>query len=239
LPAKAAGLSLAYVVLDLFCCAGGAGKGYADAGFEVLGVDIVPRPNYPLRRAKPQGALAFLAANMEQLQRKRKVKLIHASPPCQEACALTVGTNNSRGWGRDHKQLIPTLRRLLIMTGVPYVIEQPTGKAPIRKDITLCGAMFGLGVIRHRNFELGGWSIPQPVHKPHNGRVRGWRHGVYHEGRYVAAYGTGGGKATVAEMQEAMGIYWTDVREELTEAVPPAFTEWLGVRYLDWSENNF
>lgn len=64
------------------------------------------------------------------------------------------------------------------------------------------------------------------------GRVRGWRHGERFEGDYVAAYGNGGGKATVPEMQHALGIDWTDVREELTEAIPPAYYEWLGREFL-------
>jgi hypothetical protein len=88
--------------------------------------------------------------------------------------------------------------------------------------------MFSLGVIRHRNFELGGWTMPQPPHVKHRGRVRGMRHGQWFDGPYVAAYGDGGGKATIAEMQQAMGIDWTDVREELTEAIPPAYTEHIG-----------
>ena len=127
--------------------------------------------------------------------------------------------------------MAPT-RELLERTGLPYVIEQPNGRAEIRKDITLCGEMFGLDVIRHRNFELGHWTAPRPQHQPHRGRVRGWRHGQFHDGPYVAAYGNGVGKPTVPELQTAMGITWTDVREELTEAVPPAFGEWLGRAFL-------
>ncbi|MGW0310230.1 DNA methylase [Streptomyces flavidovirens] len=214
-------------LLDLFSCAGGAAMGYNRAGFNVTGVDIADRPNYPftLHRADALEYLAALIASGE-IQRYAAV---HASPPCQAGCALTVGTNASRGWGRTHVQLIPELRTLLEATGLPYVIEQPNGRAPVRADLRLCGEMFGLGVLRHRVFELGGgWSVPQPVHRLHRGYVRGYRHGVYRDGPYVAAYGAGGGKATVAEMQEAMGITWTDVREELTEAIPPAYTELIG-----------
>ena len=87
-------------------------------------------------------------------------------------------------------------------------------------------------MIRHRKFELINWSTEQPEHKPHRGRVRGWRHGRYHDGPYIAAYGKGGGKGSVAEMQEAMGIDWTDVHEELREAIPPAYTELIGARFL-------
>ncbi|MFJ6499455.1 DNA methylase [Streptomyces virginiae] len=218
------------LLLDLFCCAGGAGKGYERAGFAVTGVDIRPRPNYPFTfiHGDALTVLAELIASGEI----RRYTAAHASPPCQHGCALTIGTNKSRGWGRTHVQLIPELRTLLDASGLPYVIEQPNGKAPVRKDIYLCGEMFGLGVLRHRNFELGRWTTAQPEHLKHRGRVRGWRHGEYHDGPYVAAYGKGGGKASVPEMQQAMGIDWTDVREELTEAIPPAYSEWLGRAFL-------
>lgn len=219
-------------LLDLFCCSGGAAAGYHAAGFEVFGVDRVHRPRYPYTFILSD-ALDFLEHSM-RTGWIDTVDLIHASPPCQEGCALTIGTNRSRGWGsEDHVQLIPELRHLLEATLRPYVIEQPTGNAPVRRDITLCGEQFGLGVIRHRHFELGGWTTLQPPHVKHRGRVRGMRHGQWFDGPYVAAYGNGGGKATVAEMQQAMGITWTDVREELTEAIPPAYTEWLGRAYLD------
>ncbi|MGW2837118.1 DNA methylase [Streptomyces sp. NPDC001493] len=214
-------------LLDLFCCAGGAATGYQRAGFEVTGVDIADRPNYPFgfTQADALEHLAHLIASGDIEQ----YAAVHASPPCQAGCALTVGTNRARGWGREHVQLIPELRTLLDATGLPYVIEQPNGKAPVRADLRLCGEMFGLGVLRHRVFELGGgWTVPQPKHRPHRGYVRGYRHGVYRDGPYVAAYGAGGGKATIPEMQTAMGITWTDVREELTEAIPPAYTELIG-----------
>ncbi|MFJ4423335.1 DNA methylase [Streptomyces bobili] len=190
-------------LLDLFSCAGGAAMGYHG------------------------DALAYLAALIASGE-IRRYTFVHASPPCQHGCALTVGTNASQGWGRSHVDLVAPTRELLEQTGLPYVIEQPNGRAKIRKDLTLCGEMFGLGVIRHHNFELGGWSIEQPAHVPHRGRVRGYRHGQYFDGPYVAAYGNGGGKPTVPELQAAMGITWTDVREELTEAIPPAYTEHIG-----------
>lgn len=217
-------------MLDLFCCSGGAARGYASEGFEITGVDLVDRPRYPYDFVQAD-ALDYLAGLLKS-GAAGQFDLIHASPPCQEGCALTQGTNRAMGWGREHVQLIPELRRLLDRTGVPYVIEQPNGTAPVRKDVTLCGEMFGLGVLRHRNFELGGWSVLAPIHEPHRGRVRGWRHGVFYDGPYVAAYGEGGGKASVAEMQAAMGIDWTDVREELTEAIPPAYTAWLARAHL-------
>ncbi|WP_395758642.1 DNA methylase [Streptomyces althioticus] len=217
-------------VLDLFCCAGGAATGYHRAGFTVDGCDIADRPRYPFAYHRGD-ALEYLAHLIDTGDIGRYT-LVHASPPCQAGCALTVGTNASQGWGGTHVDLVAATRRLLDRSGLPYVIEQPNGRAAIRKDLSLCGEMFGLGVLRHRNFELGRWATPRPVHPRHRGYVRGHRHGVHREGPYVAAYGNGGGKASVPEMQRAMGITWTDVREELTEAIPPAYTHWIGRAFL-------
>lgn len=198
-----------------------------------MGVDIVHRPRYPFPFVLDDAILYVLEHGHEY-------DLIHASPPCQGDCALTVGTNRSKDWGGGdlHVSLAVATRAALDEVGVPYVIEQPDGVSGIRKDVTLCGEMFGLGVLRHRNFELGGWTADfnyRRDHKKHRGYVRGYRHGVYRDGPYVAAYGKGGGKATVPEMQEAMGITWTDVHEELTEAIPPAYGQYLGEQFMAWA----
>jgi hypothetical protein len=134
-------------------------------------------------------------------------------------------------------QLVPEGRRLAEQLGIPFVIEQPAGHGGlIRTDLRLCMDMFPIGeppwVQRHRDFEIHGFAALQPVHRRHRGYVRGLRHGVWREGPYVAAYGNGGGKATIAEMQHALGIDWTDIREELTEAIPPAYTEYIGREFL-------
>ncbi|MEV7345569.1 DNA methylase [Streptomyces sp. NPDC093544] len=158
--------------LDLYSCAGGAGTGLQRAGFDVDGCDIADRPNYPFpyHRGEALKYLAHLIGTGEIY----RYTFVHASPPCQHGCALTVGTNASQGWGGTHVDLVAPTRALLELTGLPFVIEQPNGRADLRKDLTLCGEMFGLGVIRHRNFELGGWTIEQPTHLPHRGRVRGY-----------------------------------------------------------------
>ncbi|MFI5862116.1 DNA methylase [Streptomyces sp. NPDC051546] len=217
-------------VLDLFSCAGGAAVGYHRAGFAVDGCDIAERPRYPF--AYHQGDALEYLARLTSTGAIEEYALVHASPPCQAGCGLTVGTNQSQGWGSTHTDLVTPTRDLLDASGLPYVIEQPNGRAAIRKDLTLCGEMFGLGVLRHRNFELGRWSTAKPTHPRHRGYVRGHRHGVHREGPYVAAYGKGGGKASVPEMQHAMGITWTDVHTELTEAIPPAYTQWIGTAFL-------
>jgi DNA (cytosine-5)-methyltransferase 1 len=130
----------------------------------------------------------------------------------------------------DHPQLIPETRLELSCINRPYIIENTAG-APIRKDLTLNGDMFGLDVWRPRWFEYGGGFTciqPDGPRKPLRGRVRGWRHGEWFDGPYVAVYGKGGGKASVTEAQEAMGIDWTDDWHELTEAIPPAYTRHIG-----------
>lgn len=206
-------------VLDLFCNAGGAATGYFRAGFEVVGVDIDPQPNYPFE---------FIQADVLDLDwTTDDFDFIHASPPCQHSAAITKGTNAHRR--HLHPNLYPGTETLLKSTGKPYVIENPDS----RPDVVLCGEMFGLGVLRHRKFELGNWSTEKPKHVPHRGRVRGMRHGVYYDGPYVAVYGKGGGKATVQEARDAMGIDWTDRHEELVEMLPPAYTQWIGGRFLE------
>jgi DNA (cytosine-5)-methyltransferase 1 len=201
-------------LLDLFCCAGGAGMGYSRAGFDVVGVDIDPQPNYPFEFVQGD-ALQYLAKH------GREFDAIHASPPCQGYTALKAVHGNV--W----PLLIEPTRRMLDQIGVPYVIENVQG-APVRRDLTLCGEMFGLRVIRHRFFELGGWTASRPAHIPHRGRVAGWRHGEFFDGPYFAVYGNGGGKGTVAQWQDALGIDWTSDRRELAEAIPPAYTEHIG-----------
>ncbi len=193
--------------------------GYARAGFEVVGVDISSQPNYPFEFVRAD-ALRLTSWSFEDFD------LIHSSPPCQHSAAITKGTNKHRQ--HLHPNLYPQTKVLLERSGKPYVIENPDS----RPDVVLCGEMFGLGVIRHRNFELGRWSTAKPVHPKHRGYVRGMRHGVVREGPYVAVYGKGGGKATVPEAQRAMGIDWTDVHEELVEMLPPAYTEWVGRQFF-------
>jgi 23S rRNA G2069 N7-methylase RlmK/C1962 C5-methylase RlmI len=214
-------------VLDLFCCAGGAGAGYHRAGYDVTGVDIVDRPRYP--HTFVQGDAIEYLRRITRTGEIERYGIVHASPPCQHRAAITKGTNKHRQ--HLHPDLYEPTRAALIETGLPFVIET-TGIPKERTSVTLCGEMFGLAVLRHRRFELGRWKLQPPKHPAHRGYVRGWRHGVYREGPYVGAYGKGGGKPSVPEMQAAMGIDWTDVHEELTEAIPPAYTEWIGRQFV-------
>lgn len=224
-------------LLDLFCGAGGAAVGYHRAGFDVVGVDIEPQPDYPFRFIQAD-AIEFLrrmvAGGTYEWCGPGLFAAAHTSPPCQASTALTKGTNK----GREYVQLIPETRELLAQwqarpwgDGLATVIENVQG-SDVRRDLTLCGEMFGLDVIRHRYFEVYGFDVTAPTHKPHRGRVRGWRHGTYYDGPYVAVYGDGGGKGSVAEWQAAMGIDWTDDRKAIAEAIPPAYAEHIGAQLL-------
>jgi hypothetical protein len=230
------------LMLDLFCCGGGASVGYHKAGFDVLGVDLEDRKSYPFNFVK-MDAIRFVNLFGHLFD------AVAGSPPCQSSSALTKGTNKAKGWGKGTDEdnggwidLIPATRGqfdLLNMQGIPTVIENVAG-AHLRKDLTLCGTMFGLKVFRHRYFELGGFTAPQIEHeKPggrrrHYGSLKGWNHGKSNpDGEYYQVYGQGGQKGTVAEWQDAMGIPWLTERNELAEAIPPAYSAYIGAYLLE------
>ncbi|MFJ6294694.1 DNA methylase [Streptomyces griseoviridis] len=218
-------------VLDGCCCIGGATEGLRRAfgpNVHITGVDIEPQPDYPGDAFHQGDIVDFIRDHGHRFD------FIHVSPPCQGEGAPTKGTNRARNEaiGRTYPRLIRPVRAALDATGRPYSIENVPG-SDVRKDIRLCGESFGLGVLMHRYFELGGWTTPQPTHPAHRGYVRGWRHGVYRDGPYVAAYGKGGGKATVDEIRTAKRIDWSTDHFRLREALPPAYTEWIGRAYLN------
>jgi DNA (cytosine-5)-methyltransferase 1 len=206
-------------ILDLFCGAGGAAVGYHRAGFDVVGIDIEQQPHYPFEFMQDD-AIAFL-----YYTKGVGCDAIHASPPCQAYSEMH---------GSSGPQLIEPTRRLLEQTGLPYIIENVPG-APLRSPTMLCGSMFDLDVERHRIFEsnwpLGthDWPCRHQIWAP---RYDVYDHGKHYKARTVPVYGTGGGKA-VEHWADAMGIDWM-TRAELAEAIPPAYTEWIGARLLEY-----
>lgn len=201
------------LLLDLFCGAGGAGKGYHDAGFDVVGVDIAPQPNYPFEFYQ-WDALTFPLDGFDA---------IHASPPCQSYSALSGLTT------RDYPALIEPVRERLLAAGVPYVIENVIG-APLLAPIRLCGSSFGLRVWRHRLFEMScpPAMVPPCSHEQHPEPldVTGTG-GPSSKPRTTPGGGLSRKPRGLEEAREAMGIDWMR-RHELAEAVPPAMTEWIG-----------
>ncbi len=201
-------------LLDLFCGAGGSAVGYARAGFEVVGVDIEPQPHYPFD---------FILGDMLTYPLVG-FDAIHASPPCQAyTCAKTLP-----GY-KEHPELVPAIRRRLIASGLPWIIENVPG-APMPGAILLCGGMFGLKVRRHRLFESnillfapGPCQHTDDMVTVYGDHIRKWKQTAQGE-RYEVRYPTERGR-------KAMGIDWMTQRE-LSQAIPPAYTEWLGWQLL-------
>jgi DNA (cytosine-5)-methyltransferase 1 len=194
--------------------------GYHRAGFDVVGVDINPQPNYPFEFHQGD-ALDYLR------EHGHKFDAIHASPPCQFYSLIQYTNDDKRD---EHPALIEPVRALLKAHAVPYVIENVVG-APMHSPITLCGEMFGLAVIRHRLFESNAM-LMQPSHVPHRGRVSGWRHGTRFYGPYFAVYGNGGGKGSLGDWRDAMGMPWCQTKHEIAEAIPPAYTQFIGEQLI-------
>src|SRR5690606_38371919 len=136
-------------ILDLFCKAGGCSVGYHRAGFEVIGVDIDPQPNYPFEfiQADAIETLKSMLRNDNKLA-GYTFDAIHASPPCQKYSGIQGLAVARNGGYKDHVDLVEPTRTLITDSGLPYVIENVVG-APIHNPVTLCGSMFGLKVYRH------------------------------------------------------------------------------------------
>lgn len=206
-------------LLDLFCGAGGAAKGYQQAGFHVVGVDNQPQPNYCGDEFHQADALTFPLDGFDA---------IHASPPCQ---AYSAGRNMWKGRLPDgrHPDLVAATRRRLVAAGVPYVIENVIG-APLLNWTTLCGDMFGLGVKRHRLFETSFIIWNPPVCRK---RHPDFFVSVFGGGAKARKRGRGFPKTNVVhiEASAAMGIDWMR-RDELSQAIPPAYARFIGEQLL-------
>lgn len=204
-------------LLDLFCGAGGAGQGYSDAGYEVVGVDVAPQPHYPFEFH--QGDALDPAAWPAQ-----RFDAIHASPVCK---LYTKATASWRARGRVYPNQIPATRAALERSGLPWIIENVPG-APIRPDYELCGCLFGLAIdagylVRERWFETSwhGFNLRASCHHSGIGAISIAGHGVASWSRAKT------GAVLLAERRRLMGCEWMN-RNELGEAIPPAYTAYIG-----------
>ena len=206
-------------ILDLFCGAGGAALGYYRAGFDVVGVDLSPQPHYPFQFVQCD-ALSFVRRH------GREFDAVHASPPCQKYSQL------AKRWpDRRYPDLIAPTRHELVAAGVPFVIENVVG-APLLDPVMLCGTMFGLAtgrreLQRHRLFECS-FAVTAPTQCRHVLPV-------------VGVYGHTGGRelrksstprSGIAERRKVMRIDWMN-RDELSQAIPPAYSEYIGLRLME------
>lgn len=204
-------------LLDLFCGAGGAGMGYHRAGFDVVGVDLKPQRHYPFLFIEDD-ALEFVRRNGHHFD------VIHASPPCQ---AYSVASQTQRNQGKIYPDLVAPTRDALNQVGLPWIIENVPG-APVRPDIKICGCQVGLDLRRIRLFETswGGTCADLPVHHHPYPVVSVTGHGTPTWVRQKLGY-----NPTIAHYRAAMGIDWMN-RDELSQAIPPAYTEYVGRQLL-------
>lgn len=197
-------------ILDLFCGAGGAFVGYQRAGFVGTGVDHLSQPRFP-------GPFMQWDALEYVEQYWQFYDAIHASPPCQ---AYSRMTDCRPGLPEKHHDLLAQTRQILQATGLPYVIEN-VPESPLESPTWLCGQMFGLELYRHRGFETN-WPLLAPEHPPH--LVPTSRAGHWVEGTIMSVAGN---VAPIEHARRIMGISWMN-RDELTEAIPPAYTAFVG-----------
>lgn len=208
------------VLVDAFCGAGGCTKGYQDAGFYVVGVDIEPQPNYCGDEFFQADALEFLR------ELPVGVDAVHASPPCQFRTAY----KRRPGHVKDAENLIPATRQLLQATGVPYVIENvPGARDELREPEQLCGSSFGLDVRRHRLFETSfPLAVPLCDHAWQTPRFPAATNRAPNSRRTVEV---GVWRIPLQVQQAAMGIDWMTLAE-LSQSIPPAYTEHIGEQLL-------
>lgn len=194
--------------------------GYHRAGFEVVGVDVKPQPHYPFEFIQAD-AIEYLSETMAE-----GFDAIHASPPCQ---AFTSMRHMGKGAGAGALDLVEPTRAALIASDLPWIIENVVG-APLRNPVLLCGSSFGLGVRRHRLFESSEFLMGTPCR--HRDSVRPIA--VYGDhpqsSREKGTYRVNRAR-TLSQGQDAMGIDWMPWKV-LTQAIPPAMTEYLGRQLL-------
>lgn len=214
-------------LLDLYCKAGGCSAGYTKAGFEVTGVDINPQPNYPF---------TFIQADALEILRDAEFisqfDVIAASPPCQfhsKAKSLSLARNGGK-YG-DHSDLIPETRALLEETGKPYIIENVAG-APLINPVKLFGSQFkNLYTQRERWFETN-MDLKEPEIAKQKMKTPAAGNGIGEDGS-ISICGSGGVRGLNSKQIRLYwgfalgGIDWM-TRDELAEAIPPAYTEFLG-----------
>lgn len=230
------------LLLDLFCGAGGCSVGYARAGFDVVGCDIALSRRYPYSCWDDDAMYvldAFASGRTVRGFRAGDFAAIHASPPCQ---AYSVATKSTAGAPLLHPDLLGRVRYLLQAIGLPWVIENVEGAPMMPPAIRLCGLMFGLKVFRHRWFESSILLLNQP-HPSHHG------HRIGVGGMVTVAGGGNSGlrdrasgrmerrrpEDGVAAWRRGMGIDWM-TRDELAQAIPPAYTEYVGRQILLYLE---
>lgn len=201
--------------------------GYHRSGFEVVGVDINPQPRYPFEHHVADALEVLAELAQTGLAFGYRVDAIHASPPCQHFTAY--GRSDTKGWRENYLDLVEPTRDGLIATGLPYVMENVPG-APLVDPVRLCGSSFRLDVRRHRLFESNvpltippcdhSWQTPRFAPASNRTNLR-------------STVEVGVWRIPLEVQRKAMGIDWMELRE-LSEAIPPAYTEHIGGQLIDY-----
>lgn len=216
-------------LLDLYCCQGGASAGYVAAGFEVVGVDLNPQPNYPFEFYQLDLVDPDTLDNPDGPELKLPEFLLRmafavgaGSPPCQRY------SKAQRIQGREHPDLIGPTRRVFQRMNIPYVIENvEDARDELIDPVTLCGASFGLHTYRHRLFESN-LTLEVPEHAEHvKTTVKMGR--ALKPGDFYHAVGN---FSNVDYVREDMGVPWMN-RDGIRECIPPAYTEFIGAQLLN------
>lgn len=196
-------------LLDICCGGGGASVGYANAGFIVVGVDMIDQPGYPFQFMKRDA----LSMDYSELM---SFDAIHASPPCQQYSKSTAVARKS---GKSYPDLYRQIKAMLVASGLPYIIENVPG-SPVR-GIGLCGTMFGIGVFRHRIFESNVRLVLPDTPCSCSKRRIG-------SGFVTVA----GSASTKHQGMLAMEVGWMKLKRQVREAIPPRFTEFIGLQIM-------
>ena len=213
-------------LLDLFCGAGGAGMGYSRAGFDVLGVDIAPHPDYPFELI-----VGDAMAVLEDTAFLRSFEVVHASPPCPRYSTITPEATRD-----SHPDFLPLVLNRLTSAGGVWVVENVPG-APMPADLTvmICGRAMGLRWFkRHRLFAS---NVPLLSPGCACGSERPWTvtgdHPDSREFRRPNGGTRGRKPASVQHAGEVMGIDWMTTWDDLADAIPPSYTSFIGAQLID------
>lgn len=221
-------------LLDLFCCAGGASMGYHQAGFEITGVDIKDQPNYPFK---------FIKADVLDILKDKdflnSFDAIHASPPCQGYSKATkpdsIYVHYSQG--KDTPKLIEPVRNALIATKKYYIIENVAGaKDHLIEPFKLTGYMFGMPIERTRYFECN-FSVAKLKNITKRGYSKKYAEEKGIDYRDMSVTGKSRRKGSIDTWREIMGMYWAGRGWELTEAIPPVYTKYIGEQLLKYESD--
>jgi DNA (cytosine-5)-methyltransferase 1 len=208
------------LLYDIFCGAGGATRGYQNAGFRVIGIDNRPQPHYCGDGFIQMDAFEFMRRYMAG--EYEPASAFAASPPCQRYSVETP-----QKYKCNHPDLIGQTRELLLETGKIFIIENVTGaRFHLRNPIMLCGSMFHLPIWRHRWFEIhpAMFILTRPCD---HSNIPVLITGTTRRNGYPRT------EPSADVRRAALGTPWM-VISEMDDAIPPFFTEFIGKQLMQF-----